>query len=155
MSLSRGSRLGPFEISAPIGAGGMGEVWQATDTRVDRPVALKVLPEKFFEDEERRARFAREARALASLNHPGIATLYSFEEIPGSSPASSRHVLVMELAEGDGLDKRMERGPIPLDEALLIALQIAQALEAAHDKGIIHRDLKPANAKVSDGGRVK
>ena len=132
-----------------LGAGGMGEVYRAKDTRVDRTVALKVLPEEFFEDEDRRARFGREARTLASLNHPGIAILYSFEEISG------RHLLAMELVEGDGLEAKIASGPLPLEESLSYAKQIAEALEAAHEKGVIHRDLKPANVKVTPEGRVK
>ncbi|MGA7991090.1 MAG: protein kinase [Thermoanaerobaculia bacterium] len=155
MTLSPGSRLGPYEVLAPIGAGGMGEVYRAKDARVDRAVALKVLPEEFFEDEERRARFGREAKLLASLNHPGIAVLYSFEEIPGSSPSSSRHLLAMELVEGEDLAQRISPGPLPLEESLSYAKQIAEALEAAHEKGIVHRDLKPANVKVAEHGRVK
>jgi serine/threonine protein kinase/Tol biopolymer transport system component len=131
----------------------MGEVYRAKDTRVDRAVALKVLPEEFFESEERRGRFEREARMLASLNHSGIAVLYSFEEIP--SPSSSRHLLVMELVEGDDLARRISSGPLPLDESFSFARQIAEALEAAHEKGIVHRDLKPANVKVTPDGRVK
>ncbi len=155
MTLSSGIRLGAYEVLSPLGAGGMGEVWKARDTRLDRLVALKVLPEEFFEDRERRERFGREAKILASLNHPGIAVLYSFEEIPGSSPSSSRHLLVMELVEGEGLDGKISRGPLPLEESLSIARQVAEALEAAHEKGIVHRDLKPANVKISDKGRVK
>ena len=155
MPLQSGSRLGPYEIAAPIGAGGMGEVWRARDTRVDRAVALKVLPEEFFESEERRGRFEREAKLLASLNHPGIATLYSFEEIPGSSSSSARHVLTMELVEGEDLGQRLAAGALPLEECLSVARQIAEALEAAHEKGIVHRDLKPANVKVTPDGRVK
>jgi len=156
MTLSPGTRLGPYEILAPLGKGGMGEVYRATDTRVDRAVALKVLPEEFFESEERRGRFEREARMLASLNHPGIATLYSFEEIPSSSSSlSSRHVLVMELVEGDDLARKIASGPLPLEECLSYAKQIAEALAAAHEKGIVHRDLKPANILVTRDGRVK
>jgi serine/threonine-protein kinase len=127
----------------------MGEVYRARDTNLARSVALKVLPEEFFEDRDRVARFEREARALAALNHPGIAAVHSFEAISG------RHILVMELAEGEGLDVRIARGAIPPDEALPIARQIAEALEAAHEKGIIHRDLKPANVMVGSDGRVK
>jgi len=127
----------------------MGEVYQARDTRLDRVVALKVLPEEFFEGEERRARFEREARLLASLNHPGIATLYSFEEISG------RNVLTMELVGGKDLATRLASGPLPLEESLSLARQIAEALEAAHEKGIVHRDLKPANVVVSSEGKVK
>jgi tetratricopeptide (TPR) repeat protein len=157
MTLAAGTRLGPYEIVSPIGAGGMGEVYRARDPRVDRAVALKVLPEEFFESEERRGRFEREARMLASLNHPGIAVLYSFEEVPGSSSSSSstRHLLVMELVEGEDLAVRLASGPLSLEESLSVARQIAEALEAAHAKGIVHRDLKPANVKVTPDGRVK
>ncbi len=149
MTIEAGTRLGPYEIRAPIGAGGMGEVYRAKDTRIDRTVALKVLPEEFFEDIERRARFEREAKLLASLNHQGIAVLYSFEEISG------RHVLSMELVEGEDLAQRISSGPLPLEESLSYVRQIAEALEAAHEKGIVHRDLKPANVKVTDDGKVK
>jgi eukaryotic-like serine/threonine-protein kinase len=155
MTISIGVRLGPYEILSPLGTGGMGEVYRARDTRLERTVALKVLPEEFFESEERRGRFEREARMLASLNHPGIAILYSFEEIPGPSPSSSRHLLVMELVEGDGLDQRISSGSLSLEESLSISRQIAEALEAAHEKGIVHRDLKPANVKITPDGRVK
>ncbi|HEY3350363.1 MAG TPA: protein kinase [Thermoanaerobaculia bacterium] len=156
MTLSSGSRLGPYELLSPLGKGGMGEVYRAKDTRVDRAVALKVLPEEFFESEERRGRFEREARMLASLNHPGIAALYSFEEIPSSSSSSSsRHLLVMELVEGDDLARKISAGPLSLEEILSFARQIAEALEAAHGKGIVHRDLKPANVRVTPDGRVK
>jgi len=149
MTLTPGTKLGPYEILSPLGKGGMGEVYRAKDVRVDRVVALKVLPEEFFEGEERRQRFEREAKMLASLNHPGIATLYSFEESGG------RHLLVMELVEGEGLDARAAAGPLPLEETLSFARQIAEALEAAHEKGIVHRDLKPANVMVTKNGRVK
>ncbi len=158
MTLTAGTRLGAYEILSPLGKGGMGEVYRAKDVRVDRVVALKVLPEEFFEGEERRQRFEREAKMLASLNHPGIATLYSFEEIPSSSFSSSpmsRHVLVMELVEGEGLDARAAAGPLPLEVTISLARQVAEALEAAHEKGIVHRDLKPANVMVTKGGRVK
>src|SRR5512141_732385 len=140
MTISSGTRLGPYEILAPLGAGGMGEVYRARDTRVDRAVALKVLPEEFFESEERRGRFEREARMLASLNHPGIAVLYSFEEIPSSSSSLIRYLLVMELVEGEDLAQRISAGPLPLEDSLSYAKQIAEALEAAHEKGIVHRD---------------
>ena len=153
MTFAPGTRLGPYEVLSPLGAGGMGEVYRARDTRVDRSVALKVLPEEFFESEERRGRFEREARMLASLNHPGIAVLYSFEETGGGS--STRHLLVMELIEGEGLDQKISSGTLPLEESLSFARQIAEALEAAHEKGIVHRDLKPANVKVTRDGRVK
>ena len=149
MSLAAGTRLGLFEIVSPLGAGGMGEVWRAKDTRLGRDVAIKVLPEEFFEDEDRRQRFEREARTLASLNHPGIAAIHSFEEISG------RHLLVMELVEGEDLAQTLLSGPLPLDESLAHAKQIAEALEAAHEKGIVHRDLKPANVKVTPDGKVK
>jgi Tol biopolymer transport system component len=155
MTLSTGTRLGAYEIVSPLGAGGMGEVYRAKDTKLGRDVAVKVLPEEFFEDEERRLRFEREARTLASLNHPGIAAIHSFEEIPGAVSSSSRHLLVMELVEGEDLGQRLLSGPIPLEESLSLARQIADALEAAHEKGIVHRDLKPANVKVTPDGRVK
>ena len=149
MALSSGVRLGPYEILAPLGAGGMGEVWRAKDTRLDRSVAIKVLPDSFSSHRERVARFEREAKLLATLRHPGIATIHSFEEFEG------RRLLVMELADGEGLDVRMARGPIAPDEALPIARQIVDALEAAHEQGVVHRDLKPANVKVTADGRVK
>jgi serine/threonine protein kinase/Tol biopolymer transport system component len=147
--LQSGSRVGAYEILAPLGAGGMGEVYRAKDARLDRDVALKVLAEEFFEDRDRVVRFEREAKSLAALNHPGIAAIYSFEEVSG------RHLLVMELVEGEGLDARIASGPLPVGETLSYARQIAEALEAAHEKGIIHRDLKPANVKVTPDGRVK
>ena len=155
MTIAAGIRLGPYEILSPLGAGGMGEVYRARDPRLAREVAIKVLPEEFFEGEERRARFEREARLLAALNHPGIAAIYSFEEIPSSSSSSTRHILVMELVEGEGLDQRISSESLSLEESLLFARQIAEALEAAHEKGIVHRDLKPANVKVTPDGRVK
>ena len=149
MALSPGTRLGAYEIVGLIGAGGMGEVYRARDTRLDRHVALKVLPEAFASDPERTARFQREAKVLASLNHPHIAALFGLEEHDG------RHLLTMELVGGETLADRIARGPIPVDEALPIARQIADALEAAHEQGIIHRDLKPANIKVRPDGAVK
>jgi len=149
MKLASGTQLGSYDVLGALGAGGMGEVYRARDTKLDRDVALKILPEEFFEDRDRVARFEREAKALAALNHPGIAAVYSFEAVDG------RHILVMELVEGEGLDARIARGAIPLDEALPIARQIAEALEAAHEKGIVHRDLKPANVMVSSQGKVK
>ena len=147
--LSAGTKLGPYEILAALGAGGMGEVYRARDTRLDRTVAIKVLPEAFAADTERVARFEREAKTLASLNHPHIAAIYGLEDADGVK------ALVMELVEGEDLSQRIARGAIPLDEALPIAKQIAEALEAAHEQGIIHRDLKPANIKVRPDGTVK
>src|ERR1700693_1938355 len=149
MTIAIGRRLGPYEVLSPLGAGGMGEVHRARDGKLDRDVALKVLPEEFFEDRDRVVRFEREAKALAALNHPGIAAVHSFEAVGG------RHILVMELVEGEGLDARIALGAIPWDEALPIARQIAEALEAAHERGIVHRDLKPANVMVTGDGRVK
>ena len=149
MSLGAGARLGPYEIVAAIGAGGMGEVYRARDTRLKREVALKILPASFAGDPDRLARFQREAEVLASLNHPNIAAIYGLEESDGV------RALVMELVEGETLADRIARGAIPIDEALPIAKQIADALEAAHERGIIHRDLKPANIKVRPEGTVK
>ena len=147
--LSIGTRFGPFEILATIGAGGMGEVYRARDGNLDRDVAIKILPAPLAADPERIARFQREAKVLASLNHPHIAAIYRLEGVDGVN------ALVMELVEGDDLSQRIARGPISLDEALPIARQIAEALEAAHEQGIIHRDLKPANIKVRPDGTVK
>jgi Tol biopolymer transport system component len=149
MAISLGTRLGPYEITSAIGAGGMGEVYSARDTRLNRNIALKVLPDVFAHDTERMARFEREAKLLASLNHPNIAAIYGLEE---SGPTRA---LVMELVEGPTLAERIAAGPIPLDEALPIAKQVAEALEYAHDHGVIHRDLKPANIKVTADGTVK
>jgi len=132
----------------------MGEVYRATDTKLGREVALKVLPEALASDPDRLARFEREAKVLASLNHPGIAHLYGFEEVTLEGGAKA-HVLEMELVEGEDLAERLKRGAIPVDEALAIARQAAEALEEAHEKGIVHRDLKPANVKVTPDGRVK
>ena len=144
-----GSRLGSYEILAPIGAGGMGEVYRARDAKLGRDVALKVLPEAFARDAERMARFQREAKVLASLDHPNIASIYGLED------SSSTHALVMQLIEGPTLADRIKQGPIPIDEALRIAKQICEALEYAHERGIIHRDLKPANVKVTSDDAVK
>jgi eukaryotic-like serine/threonine-protein kinase len=149
MPLGPGTRLGPYEILSAIGAGGMGEVYRASDTKLDRDVAIKVLPEAFAADPERIARFQREAKTLASLNHPHIAAIFGIEESGGT------HALVMELIEGEDLSQRIAGGPIPIEKALPIAKQIAEALEAAHEQGIIHRDLKPANIKVTPNGNVK
>ena len=144
MSLTTGARLGPYEIFAPLGAGGMGEVYRARDPRLDPEVAIKILPEGFARDPERLARFEREARVLASLNHPNIAAIHGFEQADGVP------FLVLELVPGETL-----KGPLPVDDALAIARQIAEALEAAHGKGIVHRDLKPANIKITLEGKVK
>jgi len=142
-----GTRLGPYEIVGPLGVGGMGEVYRARDTKLHRDVAIKVLPEAFAPDPERLSRFEREAQSLAALNHPNIAQVFGVIEQP---PA-----LAMELVEGEDLSQRIVRGPIPLAEALPIARQIADALDAAHERGIVHRDLKPANIKVREDGTVK
>src|SRR5712691_5248469 len=149
MPLAAGTRLGPYAIVAPIGAGGMGEVYRARDTKLNRDVAIKVLPDLFASDAERLARFTREAQTLASLNHPNIAHIHGLEESGGV------RALVMELVEGDDLSQRIARGPIPLADALPMARQIAEALEAAHEQGIVHRDLKPANIRVREDGTVK
>src|SRR4026209_1620537 len=154
MPLGRGTRLGPYEIQSAIGAGGMGEVYRARDTRLKRDVALKMLPESFASDPDRIARFQREAEVLASLNHPNIAAIHGVEEGPAGAGPHVR-ALVMELVDGETLAHRIARGPIPVDEALPIAKQIAEALEAAHEQGIIHRDLKPGNVKVRADGAVK
>jgi eukaryotic-like serine/threonine-protein kinase len=153
MALARGTRIGSHEILGPLGAGGMGEVYRARDTRLNRDVAIKVLPHQFTLDPERLARFTREAQLLASLNHPNIAAIYGLEETPIGSVLSQ--ALVLELVEGPTLADRLAEGPIPIDESLAIARQIAEALEAAHEQGIVHRDLKPANIKVRPDGRVK
>src|SRR3954470_2387952 len=145
MSLAEGTRIGPYQICAPIGAGGMGEVYRATDTKLDREVAIKILPADFAGDPNRLARFEREAKVLASLNHPNIAQIYGVES----------HALVMELVPGQTLAERIAAGPVALGEALRITAQIAEALAAAHDRGVIHRDLKPANVKVAADGSVK
>src|SRR5713226_3779623 len=140
MPLSAGTKLGPYEILGPIGAGGMGEVYRARDTKLDRDVAIKILPDLLAQDPERLTRFEREAKVLASLNHPNIAQIYGIEE----------RALVMELVEGETL-----RGPLPIETALHYARQIADALEAAHDKGVTHRDLKPANVMITPAGVIK
>ncbi|HEV8202011.1 MAG TPA: protein kinase, partial [Candidatus Polarisedimenticolia bacterium] len=149
MSLTPGTRLGVYELLGPLGAGGMGEVWRARDTRLQRDVAIKVLPEALATEPERLGRLMREAQALAALNHPNIAAIYGLEE------SGSVRALVMELVEGDDLSVLIARGAMPVGEALPIAQQIAEALEAAHEQGIIHRDLKPANVKVRRDGTVK
>ena len=149
MPLSPGTRLGVYEVVAKIGEGGMGEVYRARDTKLDRDVALKVLPEAFTSNPDRLARFEREAKVLASLNHPNIGSIYGLEDAEGT------RALVLELVDGPTLADRISRGPIPLDEAVRIATQMAVALEAAHDAGVIHRDLKPANIKLRPDGTVK
>ena len=149
MALAPGTRLGAYDIVALIGSGGMGEVYRARDNRLNRDVAIKVLPADVAADHDRLARFEREAQVLASLNHPNIAQIHGVDDSSGT-PA-----LVMELVDGPTLADRIAIGPIPLDEALPIAKQIAEALEAAHEQGIIHRDLKPANIKVRLDGTVK
>ena len=175
-----GTTLAHYRITAALGAGGMGEVWRAQDEKLDREVALKVLPADVAEDPERLARFEREAKVLASLNHPNIAHLYGLETVASESGSGSKAgtdagagdhskfkiqnskltapavtFLVMELVEGEDLSERISRGPIPTDEAIPIALQIAEALESAHESGIVHRDLKPANIKIRPDGAVK
>ena len=144
-----GETLAHYRITAAIGAGGMGEVYRATDTTLNRDVAIKVLPPELAQDPERLARFRREAQLLAALNHPNIAAIYGLEE------AGGQLFLALELVEGGGLEERLARGAIPVDEALDIARQIAEALEEAHEKGIVHRDLKPANVKLTPEGKVK
>ena len=148
-SIAAGYQIGGYTIVSQLGAGGMGEVYRARDTKLGRDVAIKILPRLFTADPQRLARFEREARTLASLNHPHIGAIYGLEHIEGT-PA-----LVLELVEGDTLAERIVAGPVPLADALAIAAQIADALEAAHDKGIVHRDLKPANIKITPAGVVK
>ena len=149
MALTIGSRLAHYDVTALIGEGGMGQVYRATDTQLGRDVALKILPDAFAADPDRLARFQREAQVLASLNHPNIAQIHGIEK------SADTQALVLELVEGPTLADRIAKGPIPLDEALPIAKQIAEALEAAHEAGVIHRDLKPANIKVKADGTVK
>src|SRR3984957_4547681 len=144
-ALAPGAQLGPYRVIGVLGSGGMGEVYRANDARLDREVAIKVLPEHLAHDSQALARFEREARAVAALNHPHICALYDV----------GPDYLVMELVEGPTLAERVARGPIPLDESLEIARQIAEALEAAHEKGVVHRDLKPGNIKVTPDGAVK
>jgi serine/threonine protein kinase len=146
MSPQAGSRLGPYELTAPIGAGGMGEVWRGRDTRLDRAVAVKILPAGFAEDGERRVRFEREARTISSLSHPHICTLFDVGR------EGDTHYLVMELLEGESLADRLARGPLPLDQVVKIGAQVADALDAAHRQGIVHRDLKPGNVMLTKAG---
>jgi serine/threonine protein kinase len=149
MTFNTGTKLGVYEIVGLLGSGGMGEVYRARDSRLKRDVAIKVLPDGFSRDDGRLARFRREAEVLASLNHPNIAAIYDFAEV-GSS-----QFLVMELVEGENLADRLRDGAIPVDESLRIAQQVAEALDAAHERGIVHRDLKPANIRITPEGRVK
>jgi serine/threonine-protein kinase len=144
-----GKTLGHYEITAQLGKGSMDEVYQAKDQKLSRDVAIKVLPEEFATDADRVPRFQREAKLLASLNHSNIAAIYGLEESDGTN------FFLLELVEGETLADRIKAGPVPVEESLKLALQIAQALEAAHEKGIIHRDLKPANIKVTPEGKVK
>src|SRR5262249_37090478 len=149
MTYGPGSHLGSFEIIAPLGKGGMGEVYRARDTRLKREVAIKILPDGFSQDADRLARFQREAELLATLNHPNVAAVYGIEKGGGITG------IVLELVPGDTLGDMIARAPIAISDALQIARQIADGLEAAHDKGVIHRDLKPANIKVTSEGNVK
>src|SRR6266705_7069155 len=149
MSLTPGARLGPYEILSALGAGGMGEVYRARDTKLHRDVALKVLPEIFALDADRLLRFQREAQVLASLNHPNIAQIHGLEE------SDNTRCIVMELVEGETLADKLKRGPMVVDGALGIAKQIAEALEYAHEGGVVHRDLKPTNIKLTPEGKVK
>ena len=146
MSLMSGTKLGPYEIIAPIGAGGMGEVYKARDTRLDRTVAIKVLPEHLAKDPDRRERFEREARAVSSLNHPHICTLYDIGQEDGID------FLVMEHIEGETLAERLKKGAIPFDQALRCGMEVADALDKAHRQGVVHRDLKPGNIMVTKSG---
>ena len=165
MALATGTKLGSYEVLASLGAGGMGEVYRVRDTRLKRDVAIKVLPPAFAEDPDRLARFQREAEVLATLNHPNIAHVYGLDRQEGLEGPEGRAFtfIAMELVEGQTLAERLDqsstrmvqRAGLPIDEALAIARQIADALEAAHDKGIVHRDLKPANIMVTGDGHVK
>src|SRR5215472_11530101 len=149
MPIAIGTQLGSHEITALLGKGGMGEVYRARDLKLKREVAIKILPQEFSFDADRLSRFQREAEVLASLNHPNIANIYDLQEQNGS------RYLVLELVEGETLADRIARGPIPVEEAMRIALQICEALEAAHERGIIHRDLKPSNVKMTPEGEIK
>src|SRR5215475_1574621 len=146
MSITLGTRIGPYEVTSRLGEGGMGVVFRALDTKLQRAVALKLLPDHFADDADRLLRFQREAQVLASLNHPNIAQIYGLEE------SNNTRCIVMELVEGETLQERLKRGPIPIDEALPIVKQIAEALEAAHERGIVHRDLKPGNIMLTPNG---
>lgn len=149
MPIEAGTRLEHYEVTGSLGAGGMGEVYRARDTKLKRDVALKILPGQFANDAERLARFEREAQALAAINHPHIAAIYGLEHTDGM------RFLVLELVEGPTLAERLNAGRMEVPEALRIATEIAEAMEASHEKGVIHRDLKPANVKLTSGGQVK
>src|SRR5262245_7050154 len=149
MAITIGQQLGSYEITALLGKGGMGEVYRARDTKLKREVAIKILPDEFSSDADRLSRFQHEAEVLASLNHPNIAAIHDLEETNGT------RYLVLELVDVVNLSDRIARGPIPVEEALNIAVQICEALEAAHERGVIHRDLKPANVKLTLDGKVK
>ena len=160
MSLARGYKLGPYEVVSALGAGGMGEVYRAKDTRLGREVAIKILAKEMSADAARKQRFEREAQLLASLNHPNIAHIYGVEESASAeasadAPKAGAVALVMELVDGETLGERIRKGAIALEEAVVLGKQIAEGLEYAHDRGIIHRDLKPANIKVTPEGQVK
>ena len=149
MRIQPGTQLGSYEIASLLGKGGMGEVCRARDMKLKREVAIKVLPDEFSRDPERLSRFQREAEALAALNHPNIAAIFDIQD------SNETRLLIMELVEGESLAERLRRGALSLDAALNIAGQIAEALDAAHDRGIVHRDLKPANIKITPEGKVK
>ncbi|HZI51339.1 MAG TPA: serine/threonine-protein kinase, partial [Terriglobia bacterium] len=149
MSITPGSRVGPYEVTSQLGEGGMGVVFRGRDSRLQRDVALKVLPDHFATDPDRLSRFEREAQVLASLNHSNIAQIYGLEQVEGAT------CIVMELVEGETLADRLQKGPLSFEEALDISRQIAEALAVAHERGIVHRDLKPANIKLKPSGKVK
>jgi serine/threonine protein kinase len=158
MELEAGQDLLHYRLTEKLGEGGMGVVWQATDTTLGREVAIKILPPDFASDEDRLARFDREARLLASLNHPNIAGIFGIHKAPSTHDVRSgqdTHFLAMELVPGEDLSQRLLRGPLPVDQALSAAREIATGLEAAHEAGVIHRDLKPANVKLTQDGKAK
>src|SRR6188474_3057371 len=155
MLLSTGQRLGPYEILSPIGAGGMGEVYKARDTRLDRTVAIKVLPELFAADPDRAARFEREARAVAALSHPNILAIHDIGTVATAGGRPGLSYAVMELLEGETLRERLDEGPLPLRKAIDYSVQFAHGLAAAHDRGIFHRDLKPENLFITRDERCK
>src|SRR5215470_5384933 len=147
--IGTGSRLGPYEVIGPLGAGGMGEVWRARDPRLGRDVAIKMLPAAFARDPDRVARFEREAKLLASLNHPNVGAILGLEEVDG------QRYLVLEFVDGETLAQRLKRGALPVDEAIEVCRQIAAGVEAAHESGVVHRDLKPGNVMLTPSGGVK